>query len=116
MRGRGRGPEHRHPTPVNGNPAGFMKTLTSISPDIPPALPRSEDREHCPRGWRTPAARSSRRHICGRRGGPWKPPQALPAPPPRSPKLPSFPGGLHPSLAQRLPKVGWAGQRLGAGL
>ena len=37
-------------------------------------------------------------------------------PPPRPPKLPNFPGALHPSLAQRLPKVGWTRAEAGAGL
>ncbi|CAI9158241.1 unnamed protein product [Rangifer tarandus platyrhynchus] len=47
-----------------------------------------------------PAAPSSPRDICGRQGGSWK----LAPPQPWSPKLPNFPGALHPSLAQRLPK------------
>ena len=86
-----------------------MKTLTSISPESP---------LHC-RGLKTgstaPAARGRPQppahtgaSVAGG-GAPGSHHRPRQCPPPRSPKLPSFPGGLHPSLAQRLPQVGWGG-------
>lgn len=87
-----------------------MKTLTSISPDIPPAPPRPEDREHCPRGQRTPTAPSSHRHICGRRGAPLEATTGpAGAPHPSPPSSLAFQGAapqLSPEAAQS--GVGWA--------
>lgn len=103
----------QQPPPVNGNPASLMKTLTSISPDIPPAPPRSEDREPVPaaRGCLQLPAHAG--ISAASRGAPGSRHRSHWNPPPRPPKLPNFPGALHPSLAQRLPKVGWAGAEAG---
>lgn len=92
----------------------LMKTLTSISPTCPLHRRSLRTREHCPRGQRD-ARPSSHRH-CGRRGAPGRshhrPCRCLPAP---VPKLLAF-RRLHPNTAQRLPKVGWAGQGQGRSL